>query len=83
MTTKAIGIKQFRQNMTSLWKEANNKQVKYIIMYHSKPILEVRPLDTDELVLENFMEGLNEARKEASKGKLTPQEVVFKNLDLI
>jgi len=83
MITKAISIKQFRQNMTSLWKEAKDKQIKFIIMYHSKPILEVRPLLEEELILDDFVEGFKEAKKEAKKGLLTPQEQVFKKLDLL
>lgn len=82
MTTKAIGIKEFRKNITSLWKESKTKQVKYIVMYHSRPILEVKLLQEKNFILEKYIGDIAHARKETQEGKLTPQEEVFKKLGL-
>lgn len=43
MKTKIIALKQFRQNITKLWKEAQQENIRYIVMFHSRPILEVLP----------------------------------------
>ena len=43
MKTKIINLKQFRQNITSLWKQSQKYNIRYIVMFHSTPILEVRP----------------------------------------
>lgn len=43
MLTKVISLKEYRNNITNLWKDANNKNIRYIVLYHSKPILEVKP----------------------------------------
>lgn len=51
MTTKLIGMKEWRENMTKIWKKSKNKRVRYIVLNHSKPMFEVSPLHSDELEL--------------------------------
>jgi len=55
MDTKLIGIKKFRQNFTKIWKEAKEKNICYIVMHHSVPVLEVKPIDAVDLILEDFL----------------------------
>lgn len=50
MVTKVVSLKEYRQNITVLWKEAKKNNVRYIVLYHSKPILDVRPYPKDEIV---------------------------------
>lgn len=78
MTTKAIGIKKFRENITSLWKEARKKKIKYIVMYHSEPIFEVTPIDEEELILEKHVAEIAEAREQIKRGEVYTQEEVLK-----
>ncbi|MBU0668058.1 hypothetical protein KJ951_03115 [Patescibacteria group bacterium] len=47
MTTKIINIREYRNNITTLWKEARKNNVKYIVLVHSKPAFEVKPIDDD------------------------------------
>lgn len=82
MTTKIIGIKKFRENITTLWKEAKNKKIRYIVMYHSEPIMEVNPIDESELILENLEKDIAQAREQAKKGEVYTQEQVLKKLGL-
>lgn len=44
MTTKLISLNEFRSNLSNIWKQAKKKNEKYIVMVHSKPVLEVRPV---------------------------------------
>ena len=44
MTTKLISLHEFRKNLSSIWKTAKKKNEVYIVMVHSKPVLEVRPV---------------------------------------
>jgi len=44
MMAKVIGIKNFRDNITKLWKTARDKKITYIVMYHSSPVWEVKPV---------------------------------------
>lgn len=76
MTTKMIGIKEFRQNMTKLWKKGRKENIRFIVMNHSKPVMEVQPIDEDELLLKVFAKDIEEALKQADEGKLyTRQEI--------
>lgn len=52
MLTKVISLKDYRQNITSLWKEAKKNNVCYVVLHHSKPILEVKPFPEEELIFE-------------------------------
>lgn len=56
MTTKIINIREYRNNITTLWKEARDKKVKYIVMVHSKPAFEVKPLNDDFTIEEKEVE---------------------------
>ena len=53
MLTKVISLKDYRLNITSLWKEALKKKIRYIVLFHSKPILEVKPYMKKEIVFDD------------------------------
>lgn len=57
MTTKIISLKDYRHNITSLWKESQKDNIRYIVLHHSKPVLDVRPFREDELVFEGDIKG--------------------------
>lgn len=82
MTTKVIGIKKFRENITSLWKDSQKMSIRYIVMYHAKPILEVNPIYEDELVLEGLAKDIKKARKDIKAGRLYSESEVAKELGL-
>jgi hypothetical protein len=82
MTTKIIGIKDFRNNITHIWKDSQKKQIRYIVMHHSKPILEVTPIDEEEMILENLIEEIEKARKQVKKGELYSETEVYKKLGI-
>ena len=82
MTTKTIGIKKFRENITSIWKEAKKNKIRYIVMNHNQPILEVTPIDEDELIIEKYAADIAEAREQVKRGEGYTQEEVMKKLGL-
>lgn len=82
MTTKIIGIKEFRNRINTLWKTARKKNIRYIIMYHSTPILEARPIDEDELIFEKFADEIKEAREQFKRGEYYTQEEIMKEFGL-
>ncbi len=69
MTTRLIGIKQFRQNMTKIWKENRKKGAQFIVMHHSLPIMKVETLNGDDLLLEQLALDIAEARKQGARGE--------------
>lgn len=82
MTTKLIGIKKFRANITRLWKESKKKNVRYVVLYHSKPIFEVNPINEEELILEQLKKDVAEARKQVKRGKVYTHKQVLKELGI-
>lgn len=53
MKTRIISVKDWRQNLTKLWKEAEGKDIRYIVMNHSKPMYEVRPVHAEKLEIDD------------------------------
>lgn len=53
MKTRIISVKDWRQNLTKLWKEAEGKDLRYIVMNHSKPMYEVKPLFQEALEIDD------------------------------
>ena len=82
MTTKIIGIKDYRQNITSLWKEAREKNIRYIVMYHSKPIFEVNPLQDEDELIDLLGKDIKEARQQAKNGETTSHEALMAEFGL-
>lgn len=79
MTTRVIGIKEFRQNLTKL---ARQKSTRFIVMHHSVPVLKVEPIDEDELILEKYTDQIEQGLKEMREGKLFTSEEVRQHLNL-
>lgn len=82
MTTKLIGIKKFRENVTSLWKEARDKQIRYIVLFHSKPVFEVTPISEEEILMERLADDIAKAREQVKRGETLTHEEVLKKLGL-
>lgn len=82
MTTKIIGIKEYRQNITSLWKEAREKNIRYVVMYHSKPVFEVNPLQDEDELIEILRKDIEEARGQVKKGKVVSHEALMEEFGL-
>lgn len=82
MTTKIVGIKDFRQNITNIWKESREKNIRYIVMYHSIPIFEVNPINEDEIILDNLMKDVAEARGQVKTGEVYSETEVYKKLGI-
>lgn len=58
MTTKLISLNEFRSNLSTIWKQAKKKNEKYIVMVHSKPVLEVRPIRNKDFT-RDFLERIS------------------------
>lgn len=80
-TTKTIGLKEFRSNITTLWKSAQKKGIRYIVMHHSRPVFEVNPVTNDD-ILTKLAADIANARHAAKQGRVYTQEQVLKRLGL-
>ncbi|MBU2523621.1 hypothetical protein KKG71_00310 [Patescibacteria group bacterium] len=89
MKTKIINLKHFRQNITSLWKESQKHNLRFIVMFHSTPILEVLPFKDTVLQFDEETEFWQEKRKhkkikkpENNEKNSDPQKpIIIKTLD--
>lgn len=80
MTTKLIGIKKFRENISQIWKEAQKKEVQYIILYHSKPVFTLNPIREEDMVFQKLAQEIKEAREEVRRGEIYSEEEIYKAL---
>jgi hypothetical protein len=49
MTTEIIRLADYRKNLSSLYKKAREKNIKYLVMVHGKPAFEVRPVEDNSV----------------------------------
>jgi len=83
MITKFIGMKDFRQNISKYTKEANKKNIKYIILKRNVPVLEINPIDEKKIAYTKLNEELNESEKQIKKGDFYTQNEVMKEFGLL
>lgn len=82
MTTKLIGIKEFRRNLTKVSKEVQTKKVYFIVMRHSEPVMKVMPMTRKELELEKLRADIAEARAQARRGEYFTMEEIKKEFGI-
>jgi len=82
MKTKLIGVREFRQNIATLYKEAKKHNLKYIVLSHNQPIFKIEPLDKKDAIIEKLAYDIEEARLDAKKGKVYDFEEVCKEFGI-
>lgn len=83
MTTKFVGMKDFRQNLSQYMTAANKENVKFIILKKNVPVLEVSPIDEKQYAYTKLRADLDEAEQQIREGKFHSQEEVMKEFGLI
>ena len=82
MTTRFVGIKEFRQNMAQLALKARKNNERLVILRKNEPIFELRPLSKKDATLEALMRDIEEAREDVRAGRVYSLEEVQKSLGL-
>lgn len=82
MTTKLIGVKKFRQNVSNLYKEAKKNNLQYIVLNRNQPIFKVSPLSEKDVIIEKLAQDVKEAREDIKKGEVYDFEEVCNELGL-
>lgn len=83
MTSKFVGIKDFRQNISWYSKEALLKNIRFIVMKKNVPIFEVNPIDEKKYAYIKLSEELAESEEQIKKGHSYSQEEVMREFDLL
>lgn len=81
MTTKLIGLKDFRLNLADYTKQVESKKVRLIILKKNKPVLEINPITMKEFTFEALRKDIVEAREEVKNGKVYTLEEARKMLE--
>jgi len=76
MTTKIIGIKEFRANISRYAQEAQKGEARYIIMNRNNPLFELKPFDEDADFEDIFTE-IKKAEEDITKGRIYTQEEIL------
>ncbi|MCK5096197.1 MAG: type II toxin-antitoxin system Phd/YefM family antitoxin [Candidatus Pacebacteria bacterium] len=76
MTTKLIGIKEFRQNISDFTQKAQKGNERYIIMNRNKPLFELKPFKEDQ-DLEDIFADIIVAKEDVKKGRVYSQEDIL------
>lgn len=76
MTTKLIGIKEFRQNISGCVKKAQKGDVRVIVTNRNAPLFEIKPFsDDDDLI--GFYKDILKGLEDIKKGRVHTQEEVL------
>ena len=65
MTTKFIGIKEFRQNISKLAKRSIKNNQRLVVLNRNTPIFEVNPLSGADQTLESLALGIQQGLADA------------------
>jgi prevent-host-death family protein len=77
MTTKTIGIKEFRANISDVVTKAQKGNVRYVVMNRNKPLFEIKPFKKDATI-DSLLEEIIEAQKDIKNRRLHSQKEVLK-----
>jgi antitoxin (DNA-binding transcriptional repressor) of toxin-antitoxin stability system len=80
-TTRAVSVREFRENMTGFLKEAREKNVHFVIMRHAVPVAHIAPIQDEEASIEALAARVAQARKDADEGHTYTAEEVLAMID--
>lgn len=76
MTTKIIGIKEFRADISNYAKKARKGDVRYVVMNRNKPLFELKAFADDEK-LERIFGDIQRAKEDVKKGRVYSQDDIL------
>jgi PHD/YefM family antitoxin component YafN of YafNO toxin-antitoxin module len=83
MTTKFVGMKDFRQNISKYTAQANSKKFKLIVLKKNVPVLEVTPIDEKDFAYTKLSKEIKKSEQEIKDGNSYTQEEVMMEFGLL
>ena len=83
MTTRFVGMKEFRKNLSTYAKNAKKYNIRYIVFRKNVPIFEVNIVDEKEIAKAKLAEEIATAREDVRMGKVYTQEEIMKEFGLL
>ena len=81
MVTKFIGIKEFRQNISSYADKARESDSRFVVMNRTRPLFEITPFGKDS-ELDDVVARLAQAERDVKAGRTYTHEEVIAHLGL-
>ncbi len=69
MTTELISLNECRKNLSTIWKKAQKENKRYIVLVHSKPVMEIKPIYDNNIEEVEPDEWEKQATREYEKAK--------------
>ena len=69
MITELISLNEYRKNLSTIWKKAQKENKKYIVLVHSKPVMEIKPIYDNKIEEVEPDEWEKKATEEYEKAK--------------
>ena len=83
MSTKFVGMKEFRQNMAKYVRQSRRLGRSYIVTHNKKPMIKIVPLSDEEVYSESFIKSIGEAEADIRAGRTVTQEELMKKYGLL
>jgi len=82
MTTKFIGVREFRQNISKLYRDARKRNIRYIVLNKNKPVFEVKPIGKREAFLESLLASIKDAEADIKAGHIYSMDEIEREFGL-
>lgn len=79
MNTIFIGVRDFRQNISTYAKKARSASERLVVVSHNKPLFEIKPFSEDTSLSTLFAE-INKAKKDIEEGNYHTHDEILKEL---
>lgn len=83
MTTRLVGLKDFRQNLASYTKSAQQKDIRYVVLKKNIPVLEVKSIKAGDIIIEQLAADIAIARQQVKRGQSYTQNQMMKEFGLL
>ena len=78
MTTKFIGVKEFRRNLARVADAATKYNQRLIVLKKNRPIFELRPLSKKDVILERLAVDVHDTLRELHSGRVYSKKEISK-----
>ncbi len=82
MLTKLVGIREFRQNISTLYEKARKNNWRFIVLNRNQPVFKVEPLGKKDVIVEKLALDIKEAREDVKRGRVYDFEEICDELGL-
>lgn len=80
MVTKLIGVREFRQNMATLYLQAKKNNWRFVVLNRNQPMFKIEPLSEKDVILEKLTGEITSAREDVKHGRLFTSQQIKKEL---